>query len=196
VAIPPVATYHTVAGLAELPTRMRVRPAAVLFDRDGTLIVDVPYNGDPSQVQPMPGALCALERLRRAGMPIGVVTNQSAVARGAISLEDVNAVNRRVEELLGPLGEWVVCPHDDSDNCDCRKPEPGMVIAAARRLGVDRRRVAVVGDTAADIRAAAAAGARGILVPNAATRSAEVGDAPEVAPDLRAAVDLLLEVAA
>jgi len=168
------------------------RPAAVLFDRDGTLVHDVPYNGDPERVVPVPGARPALERLRAAGVATGVVSNQSGVARGLISPEQVAAVNARVEALLGPLGPWEWCPHAPEDGCECRKPRPGLVLRAAAILGVEPSRCAVVGDIGADMGAASAAGARGVLVPTAATRPAEVAAAPEVAPDLPAAVELLL----
>jgi histidinol-phosphate phosphatase family protein len=102
-------------------------------------------------------------------------------------------VNRRVDELLGPLGPWFVCMHGPDDGCDCRKPEPGLIVAAARALGVDPAACAVIGDTAADLGAARAVGARGVLVPNPVTRPEEVLRAPEVAADLEAAVALLLE---
>jgi HAD superfamily hydrolase (TIGR01662 family) len=104
----------------------------------------------------------------------------------------VGAVNGRVEELLGPLGPWFVCPHGPDDGCRCRKPAPGLVLRAAAALGVRPDECAVIGDTGADVEAAAAAGARGVLVPNAVTRSEEIARAPEVAPDLPAAVARLL----
>ena len=168
------------------------RPDAVLFDRDGTLVLDVPYNGEPSLVEPVPGARAALDRLRAAGVAVGVVTNQSGVARGLLTRGQVDDVNRRVEELLGPFATWVVCPHGPEDSCTCRKPAPGLVQEAARRLGVDVDRCAVVGDIGADVEAARAAGARAVLVPTPVTRPEEVEAAPEVAPDLDAAVDALL----
>ena len=164
----------------------------MLLDRDGTLVVDVPYNGDPEQVVPLPGARAALDRLRGTGVPLAVVSNQSGVARGLLAPEQVEAVNRRVEELLGPLGPFLVCPHGPGDGCGCRKPAPGLVLEAARALGVDPARCAVVGDIGADLGAAAAAGARGVLVPTAVTRPEEVATAPEVAADLAGAVELLL----
>ncbi|MDP9377957.1 MAG: HAD-IIIA family hydrolase [Actinomycetota bacterium] len=167
-------------------------PEAVFFDRDGTLVVDVPYNGDPDQVQLVPGARAALLKLRNAGIATAVVSNQSGVARGLISSEQVDAVNARIEELLGPLGPWAWCPHGPEDGCDCRKPRPGLVLRAAHELGVDPRRVAVVGDIGADMEAARAAGARSVLVPTPTTRAEEVQAAPVVAADLEAAVDLLL----
>jgi histidinol-phosphate phosphatase family protein len=167
-------------------------PAAVLFDRDGTLVVDVPYNGDPARVEPMPGARGALERLRAAGVPTAVVSNQSGVARGVLTMDQVAAVNRRLEELIGPLGPMMVCPHGPDEGCACRKPAPGLVLQAARALGVDPARCAVVGDIGADGEAGRAAGARAILVPTPRTRPEEVAAAPEVAADLDEAVERLL----
>jgi histidinol-phosphate phosphatase family protein len=160
----------------------------VLFDRDGTLVEDVPYNGDPDLVRPRAGAEAALDLLRRRSVPIAVVSNQSGVARGLITEAQVQAVNRRVEDLLGPMGAWLVCPHGPDDGCGCRKPKPGLVLEAAARLGVPPDRCVLVGDIGADVEAARAAGARGILVPTAATLPEEVAAAAEVAPDLETAV--------
>jgi histidinol-phosphate phosphatase family protein len=182
------------APLSSSGSRNR-RPEAVLLDRDGTLVVDVPYNGDPGQVVPMPGAREALDRLRSAGVPLAVISNQSGVARGLLTPEQVRAVNRRVEELLGPLGPWAFCPHGPDDGCGCRKPAPGLVLQVAKRLGVDPARCVVIGDIGTDVEAARTAGARGILVPTHETRPEEVEAAPEVVPDLGAAVDLLLKEA-
>ncbi|MFI8891425.1 D-glycero-alpha-D-manno-heptose-1,7-bisphosphate 7-phosphatase [Streptomyces paradoxus] len=170
-------------------------PAAVLFDRDGTLVADVPCNGDPSKVAPMPGARDAVDAVRAAGVPVGVVTNQSGVARGLLTRREVEAVRLRVEELLGPFAVWAVCPHAPEESCDCRKPAPGLILAACRRLAVPPERTAVVGDIGADMEAARAAGARGILVPTAVTRAEETAQAEATAPDLPAAVRLALGTA-
>lgn len=172
--------------------RAAARPLAVLFDRDGTLVADVPYNGDPGRVQPVDGAREALARLRAAGVPTAVVSNQSGVARGLLTRAQVDAVNARLDALVGPLGPVFVCEHGPADGCTCRKPAPGLVLQAAAALGVPPERCAVVGDIGADVGAALAAGARPVLVPTPLTRPEEVAAAPEVAPDLRAAVDLLL----
>jgi histidinol-phosphate phosphatase family protein len=192
--MPFAASYHWLSGWARLPWLLRspARPDAVLFDRDGTLVVDVPYNGDPARVVPVPGARAALARLRSAGVRLGVVSNQSGVGRGLLTPAQVAAVNRRVDELLGPLDHWALCIHDPDEACACRKPAPGLVVESARALGTRPERCAVVGDIGSDVEAALAAGARAILVPNAKTRPEEIAVAPEVAADLHGAVDLLL----
>lgn len=165
---------------------------AVLFDRDGTLVEDVPYNGDPEKVRPVAGARAALDRLRAAGLRLGVVTNQSGLARGLFTPAQMAAVHARVEMLLGPFDTWRVCPHDDEDGCGCRKPAPGLVRAAARDLGTVPGRCVMVGDIGRDVTAALAAGAAGVLVPTPVTRPEEIAAAPWVAADLPAAVDEIL----
>jgi D-glycero-D-manno-heptose 1,7-bisphosphate phosphatase len=164
----------------------------VLFDRDGTLVVDVPYNGDPDAVVPMPTARAALTLLRGHGLRTGVVSNQSGIGRGLLDREQVERVNERVDALLGPFDVWRICPHAERDGCACRKPAPGLIRSAAKALGVRPERLAVIGDIGADMRAAHAAGARAVLVPTEATRVEEIAEAPEVAPDLHTAVSRLL----
>jgi D-glycero-D-manno-heptose 1,7-bisphosphate phosphatase len=169
---------------------------AVFFDRDGTLIHDVPYNADPARVRPMPHARESLQRLRSRGIPIGVLSNQSGIGRGILTTAEVVAVNNRIEQLLGPLDLWIICPHVPADRCPCRKPAPGMVLQACSTLGVPPSETALIGDIGSDMEAARISGARGILVPTPVTRAAEVEAALDVAADLEAAVDLLLTAAA
>lgn len=146
---------------------MRVKPCAVIFDRDGTIVFDVPYNGDPAAVQPVPGVGEAIERLRKAGLPVAIVSNQSGVARGYITLEQVEAVNRRVEQLLGPFSASLYCPHGPGDACECRKPKPKMIVDAARSMGVDPSCCVVIGDKESDVKAAHNAGAQAIFIDDA-----------------------------
>jgi D-glycero-D-manno-heptose 1,7-bisphosphate phosphatase len=175
-------------------------PTAVLLDRDGTLVEDVPYNGDPRRVRPVPHAREALDLLRARGVRLGVVTNQSGVGRGLLTEDQVRAVHMRLSELLGPFDDWRYCPHVEQDRCACRKPAPGMVLAACAALGVPPARAVMIGDIGADVEAARAAGAHAILVPTAETLPGEVAAAPLVAEDLlraaRLAVDLLAGVPA
>jgi histidinol-phosphate phosphatase family protein len=193
--IPAAATWHRAIGTwrHRHAQAWPPRPRAVLLDRDGTLVNDVPYNGDPAAVDPVPGAREALDRLRTAGLLLGVVSNQSGVARGLVTPEQVRAVNAEVDSRLGPFQTWQVCPHGPDDGCGCRKPGPGMVLAAARALGVRPDECVVVGDIGTDAEAARAAGARSVLVPTPVTRPEEVAAAPVVAPDLGRAADLVLE---
>lgn len=165
---------------------------AALFDRDGTLIEDVPYNGDPDRVVPIPGAREALDRLRAAGLKLGVVSNQSGVGRGLLQPRQVEAVNRRVAELLGPFDTWHTCLHRDDEGCRCRKPAPGMIVAAAHDLGVPVHRCVMVGDIGSDVRAGEAAGATAILVPRPRTRREEVRAATVVCRSIGEAVDRIL----
>jgi D-glycero-D-manno-heptose 1,7-bisphosphate phosphatase len=164
---------------------------AVLLDRDGTLVHDVPYNGDPALVRPVPGAAEAVRELRDAGLLVGVVSNQSGIGRGLLTARQVARVNARVDELVGPFDVWEVCPHRPEDGCDCRKPRPGLVLGAARRLGVPPGACVVVGDIGADYACARAAGARGGIVPTPLTRPVEYAGRP-TAPDLLTAVRLIL----
>ncbi|WFE39439.1 HAD-IIIA family hydrolase [Micromonospora sp. WMMD998] len=165
---------------------------AVLLDRDGTLVEDVPYNGDPEKVRPVPGAREALDRLRAAGLRLAVVTNQSGLARGLFTAAQMHAVHARIEELLGPFDHWAICPHADGDGCACRKPAPGLVHEAAGALGTAVTRCVLIGDIGRDMAAALAAGAAGLMVPTPVTRPEEVAAAPAVARDLPGAVDEIL----
>ena len=169
------------------------RPTAVLLDRDGTLVHDVPYNGNPDLVVPAEGAREALAALRSRGVRLGVVTNQSGIARGHITTDDVAAVNARVDEILGPIGIFRICPHSEIDACTCRKPAPALITAAAEALGANPKHCVVIGDIGSDVEAAANAGAHGILVPTPQTRPAEVASARHVAANLRHAVRIALD---
>jgi D-glycero-D-manno-heptose 1,7-bisphosphate phosphatase len=131
----------------------------VLFDRDETIVFDVPFNGDPARVRPAPNARALLDRLRAAGLPLAVVSNQSGVGRGIITAQQVDAVNRRIDELIGPFAGFFVCPHAIEEDCGCRKPKPKLILDAARALDVDPACCVVVGDRESDVEAARNAGA-------------------------------------
>jgi histidinol-phosphate phosphatase family protein len=193
-AIPPAATWHRVVGEWQHRSAgpWHGLPDLVLLDRDGTIVEDVPYNGDPEKVRPVPGAREALERLRASGLRLAVVSNQSGVARGLLAPAQVRAVNDRVEELLGPFDGWFVCPHGEDEGCECRKPRPGLVCAACDAFGVDPATALVIGDIGSDAAAARAAGARSLLVPTPATRCDELGTADSRVRSLPVAVDLVL----
>jgi histidinol-phosphate phosphatase family protein len=195
VLIPPAAVWHRLVGEWTHRRAVAEPVLAVLLDRDDTIIEDGPFLDDPNGVRPLPGAVAALKRLRARGLLLAVVTNQSGVARGLISPEQLRAVNAEVDVALGPFDSWQVCVHDDGDGCECRKPRPGMVEAAAAALGVPPRRCLMIGDTGGDVNAALAANARAVLVPTARTRVAEISRArmqARVAATLAEAVSMVL----
>lgn len=175
---------------------------AFFLDRDGVINVEVDYLSDPDKVVLIPGTAAALKRLHAAGYLAVVVTNQSGVARGMYGENDVRAVHRRIDELLAREGSGIdayyYCPHhpDHSGACGCRKPEPGMLLAAARELGIDCSRSAMVGDRPSDIRAGRAAGCAECYLVRTGYGEEVLrrGDAPgiPVAADLGEAVDRFL----
>jgi D-glycero-D-manno-heptose 1,7-bisphosphate phosphatase len=149
--------------------------AAVLLDRDGTLIEEVGYLDRPARVALYPFAADAVRALNRAGIPIVMVTNQSGVARGFFSEAVVHDVHRRIADLLARGGAHIdayyYCPHhpdghvpDYAVRCDCRKPGRGLVDRAVEHLGIDPARSFAVGDRWVDIGLARACGGRGVLV--------------------------------
>ncbi|WP_129786386.1 HAD-IIIA family hydrolase [Promicromonospora panici] len=196
VLIPFAAVAHRARGMWRWDLGRQV-PAwplpvrAVLFDRDGTLVRDVPYNGDPAAVEPLPGARRVLDGLRDDGFRVGVVSNQSAIGRRLLTSAQVDAVDERVRRLLGPFDTWQRCPHSPEDECRCRKPEPDLVLRAAAELGLLPAECAVVGDIGSDVGAAITAGARSVLVPTEVTRREELFAAPAVARTLDEVVTLL-----
>jgi D-glycero-D-manno-heptose 1,7-bisphosphate phosphatase len=119
----------------------------------------VPFNGDPERVEVLPEMRALLDDLRAAGLKLAVVSNQSGVGRGFISVAQVEAVNRRIDELLGPFDGFFVCLHAPEDACECRKPKPKLILDAARALGVAPDECLVVGDRESDVQAARNAGA-------------------------------------
>jgi transaldolase len=143
----------------------------VFLDRDGVLTEPVVVDGVPrplpadAGVRLMPGAEAACMRLRRAGLPLICVTNQPDIARGTVSAGAVDAVNRDLAERLG-LDAVLVCPHDDDDHCDCRKPLPGLLLRGARTFDIDLERSVMVGDRWRDIGAGRAAGCSTVFIDN------------------------------
>ncbi len=126
----------------------------VLLDRDGTVIVHVPYLHKPKEVELAPGAGAGLRALQQAGLGLVLVTNQSGVGRGMFSLQDVHDVHERMAELLAAeqvrLDGVYLCPHAPSEGCECRKPAPGMARQAAQELGFNLSQAFMVGDSDCD----------------------------------------------
>lgn len=154
---------------------------AAFLDRDGVIIEDKEYLGDPEGVRLLPGAAGALRQLHGAGYLLIVVTNQSGVGRGFFTMADLDAVHARLADLLAAEGVTLdaiySCPHRPEDGCICRKPAPGMLLEAMEAWDVDPRMSIMVGDQPRDLEAAEWAGVakRIILGPpcDAATKSFE-----------------------
>ncbi|MFA9441620.1 D-glycero-alpha-D-manno-heptose-1,7-bisphosphate 7-phosphatase [Uliginosibacterium sp. sgz301328] len=155
---------------------MALRPA-VFLDKDGTLLQDVPYNVEPRLMKFAPQAAAALHVLGRLGMPLVVVSNQPGVARGCFEHARLRGVTNRLHEMFAANGArlsgcyW--CPHhpqgtvaEYARDCDCRKPAPGLLLTAARELGLDLSRSWFIGDILDDVEAGHRAGCQSILVDN------------------------------
>jgi D-glycero-D-manno-heptose 1,7-bisphosphate phosphatase len=142
---------------------------AVFLDRDGVLnrapVVDgVPLSPQAvAELEILPGVLEATLQLSAEGWCLVVVTNQPDIARGRITRPQVEAINQALAAKL-PLADVRLCPHDDADRCDCRKPAPGMLLAAARDHGIDLPGSVMVGDRWRDIEAGRRAGTRTVHV--------------------------------
>jgi D-glycero-D-manno-heptose 1,7-bisphosphate phosphatase len=144
-------------------------PRLVILGRDGILNV---YREDhvksPDEWLAVPGALEAVARLNHAGWHTVVATNQSGIGRGMIDMASINAVHLHMMQRLAAVGGRVdavfFCPHTPEDNCDCRKPKPGLMRQIGQRYGLDLRTVPMVCDTVRDLHAARAAGCEPHLV--------------------------------
>lgn len=175
----------------------------VFLDRDGTLNPDPGYIKSPDQFELFPGVSEALANLKRAGARLIVVTNQSGVARGFLSREDLDAVHMKLKRLLDGAGASLdaiyVCPHHPDDGCECRKPNRGMIDQAVRECGVNLDRAYLIGDHIRDIELAKRIGVRSVLVttgvvpPQEAENLNTSGPVPDlVASSLAEAADWLL----
>ena len=171
----------------------------VFLDRDGVLNRAFPEDGttrppwNVDELELLPGVPEAIERLRAAGFALVVVTNQPDVARGRQTCTEVEAINRKLSRQL-PIDDIFACFHDTRDGCDCRKPKPGMLLAAARKWNLDLPGGFLIGDRWSDVAAAQAAGCRGVLI------ETPFSQADRCTPDYRTtgiatAVDWILEAA-
>ncbi len=184
------------------------RPA-VFLDRDGTLIREREYLSDPEQVEILPGTAAGLRRLQGAGYWLIVTSNQSGVARGYFSEQAVRAVHDRLQSLLTaeqvPLDAIYYCPHFQQGavsayarQCDCRKPKPGMLLAAAAERDIDWENSWVVGDKMLDLEFGRSNGLRTVLVLTGYGNKTSASGFPPglepdaVAADLSAAADAIL----
>jgi len=152
-----------------------IKRRAVFLDRDGTVNIEKEYLHRPEDLEFIPGAPEAIARLNRAGFIVIVVTNQSGVARGYFSVDDVNRIHRVMQQQLVDQGAHIdafyLCPHHPKEgldiyrvDCDCRKGKPGMLIQAAAEWDIDLSTSFMVGDKESDLLAGIAAGCQPCLV--------------------------------
>ena len=184
---------------------------AAFLDRDGTVLEEAGYLDRLERLVFFPFAIDAIRLLNRAGYAVVIVTNQSGVGRGMYEesfVRDAHAViDERVRDGGGRIDGFYYCPHHPNAeveryrrNCDCRKPGPGMLRAAATELGIDLTRSVAVGDKWTDVQAGVAAGGRGVLVRTGYGRSTELSVRQRVEPayvadDLIAATSWILRQA-
>jgi D-glycero-D-manno-heptose 1,7-bisphosphate phosphatase len=167
-----------VSGQPESPAAFPQPPApnsqpplqgGVFLDRDGVLNQAVIRDGKPyppaaaEDIEIVADAPAALERLKAAGLPLIVVTNQPDVARGIQTAEAVHAIHDRIRREL-PVDDVLSCFHDDADECPCRKPKPGLILVGAEKYGIDPRRSFMIGDRWRDVDAGKRAGCRTIWI--------------------------------
>lgn len=175
-----------------------LRPA-VFLDRDGTLNVEKEYLHRLEDWEWIPGAVEAIRQINQMGYLVIVVTNQAGVARGYYGESDVHALHGKVDEMLSTEGAridgYYYCPHHpgygEIRDCTCRKPEPGMLLAAQRDFGIDMTRSFMVGDKALDVEAAQRAGVIPMLVMTGygAEERNKLPPGIECAPDVLGAVE-------
>lgn len=175
-----------------------MRKPDVFLDRDGVIVRNRrDYVKSWAEVELLPGAVRAIARLSRAGHRVTVFTNQSAVGRGILPWDQLVEIHRRLSAIVasngGEISRYLVCPHQPSDGCTCRKPKPGLLLRARREMGSDLSSAFVVGDQLSDLQAAWAVGSHAMLV-----LSGEVHAPPQVpghyllASDLSEAVETIL----
>ena len=167
--------------------------AAVFLDRDGTMVHDVGYATSRHQLRLLPGVLTALSSLQEAGFALMVVSNQSGVGRGLMSLADAREQMDYLCELVAAggveLDDIVFCPHSPDAACTCRKPRPGLLVELCARHGIQPASSFMVGDRESDVLAGVAAGCRAVLLgqDQAVDSAADI-----VLPDLAAAAEFIL----
>lgn len=141
----------------------------IILDRDGVINHDSDdYIKTVDEWQPIAGSLQAIGRLSQLGYTIVVATNQSGIARGYYDIETMHAMHKKMSHMLEQYGGYIeaifFCPHGPKDNCDCRKPKPGMLNEIASRYQCELDDVPYIGDTISDLKAAQAVGASPVLV--------------------------------
>jgi len=169
---------------------------AVFLDRDGTICKDVHYTKDERQFELLPKVAEAIKLLNKAGLKVIVVTNQSGIARGFFTEEDLQRIHKRMlNELLkkgAKIDAIYYCPHHPNDNCNCRKPKTGMLRRAAKDFDLDLKRCFMIGDRKVDVETGRNAGCISILISNSDTEPDASLYADYVANDLHEAANFII----
>ena len=150
---------------------------AIFIDKDGTLVIDVPYNVNPDLISLAPTAAEALQLMQSEGFLLIVISNQSGVARGLFTENDLPPVSEKIQSLLAEnsikIDGFYYCPHhkngtvkEYSIDCDCRKPKPGMIVKATNDFTIDLSKSWMIGDILNDVEAGKSAGCKTILIHN------------------------------
>jgi D-glycero-D-manno-heptose 1,7-bisphosphate phosphatase len=166
---------------------------AVFVDRDGTIMRDADYCSDPKQVEIFPGVPNAMRRLKAAGYKLIVITNQSGIGRGFFTLDQYHAVEAEVSrQVEGLIDATYFCPDVPGQRSSCRKPEPGMVLQAARDHHVDLGRSFFVGDKESDVQCGQNADLRTVRVRTGLDRAVATSGADWVVEDFAQAAETIL----
>jgi D,D-heptose 1,7-bisphosphate phosphatase len=174
-----------------------MKSKAVFLDRDGTINVDGPYLSDPDKFLMYPGVGEGVKRLQDAGFKIIVITNQSGIARGYFTEDDLAAVHERMKKEFARFGVTLdgiyYCPHHPDAGCKCRKPNTGLFVAAIAEHNIDPQISYMIGDKPLDIIAGGRIGAKTVLVSGEVDRAGSSGSFPDFsAPDFAAAVKVIV----
>ena len=175
----------------------------VILDRDGVINKDSSeFVKSAEEWLPLPGSVAAIAALSAAGFFVAIASNQSGLARGLFDQDALDAMHSKLKALVeaegGRVDHIAICPHGPDDDCNCRKPKPGLLMQIAQHFGLPLQGVAVVGDSERDLQAAVAVGARPILVRTGNGKlteqrlAAERGDI-EVYDDLASAIATLIK---
>ena len=176
---------------------------AVFLDRDGTLNEDPGYFHEADKLVVLPGVPDALRFLKEEGFLLIVITNQGAIGKGMYPVTDMEAVNDALQTYLTPfqaqIDGFLFCPHVEEENCECRKPKPGMILAARDKYDIHLEESYVVGDKISDLQAGRAAGCRTVLVltghgqeEQAKARAQKLNVADVVVKDMRRATQAII----
>ncbi|MCL5261141.1 MAG: D-glycero-beta-D-manno-heptose 1,7-bisphosphate 7-phosphatase [Gammaproteobacteria bacterium] len=173
----------------------------IVLDRDGVINKDSDaFIKSPDEWVPIPGSIEAIAKLTHAGYKIVIATNQSGIARGLLTAKDLENIHEKMQKAIKSQGGEIygifICPHGPNDNCECRKPKPGLLFEISKKFNILPKDMLVIGDSLRDLLAAKSCGACAILVKTGkgelTFKNQDIGDTP-VFNDLAAAADAIID---